>query len=80
MLNVTFLTANQVIFEGEASKVILPGEQGVFEIGLFHKTLVSRLLPGLATVDSTEFWIRHGLAKVKNNRVIVMVEIENEAK
>lgn len=74
MLSVTVLTASEVIFEGEATKVIFPGEQGVFEIGLFHKPFISRLLPGPVWVDQKEFLIRHGVAKVKNNRVIAMVE------
>lgn len=76
MLNVTLLTANEVLFEGEAVKVILPGEKGIFEIGLLHKAFVSRLLPGVAMVDRKEFPIHHGVVKVKNNRVIAMVETD----
>ena len=79
MLNVTLLTANKVIFEGKASKVIFPGEKGVFEIGFFHRPIVSRLLPGLTTVDDQEFLIRHGVVKVKNSRVIAMVELEGQS-
>ena len=76
MLSVTLLSASEVLFEGEAEKVILPGEKGIFEIGFFHKPFISRLLPGSAWIDKKEFQIRHGVAKVKSNRVIAMVEIE----
>lgn len=79
MLNVTILTASEVLFEGEASRVILPGEQGTFEIGFFHKTLVSRLLSGIAVVDDRTFPIKHGVVKVKNDQVIAMVESDLKA-
>ncbi len=78
-MSVTLLSASAVLFEGEATKVILPGEKGIFEIGFFHKPFISRLLPGSAWVDNKEFLIRHGVAKVKSNRVIAMVELETGA-
>ncbi len=77
MLNVTLLSASQVLFEGTATRVILPGEKGIFEIGLFHKPLISRLFSGSAWIDNKEFLIRHGVAKVKNNQVIAMVEMDS---
>ena len=79
MLSVTLLSSSRVLFEGNASKVILPGEKGIFEIGFFHKPFISRLFAGSAWIDNKEFLIRHGVAKVKNNRVIAMVEIETGA-
>lgn len=78
MLSVTLLTASKVVFEGEATKIILPGEKGIFEVGFFHQPFVSRLLPGIAWIDQKEISIRHGVVKVKNNRVIAMVELEAE--
>lgn len=77
MLNIILLSASQVLFEGTATRVIFPGEQGIFEIGLFHKPFISRLFSGSAWIDNKEFLIRHGVAKVKNNQVIAMVEIES---
>ncbi len=76
MLSITLLTASAVLFEGDATKVILPGEKGIFEIGLFHKPFVSRLLPGKVWVDQKEFPIHHGVVKVKSNRVIAMIELD----
>lgn len=78
MLHVTLLTASQILYEGDASYVRLPGEQGIFEIGMMHKALVSRLLPGVIRVDGKPYSIRHGVVKVKNNRVVVMVEEEEK--
>ena len=78
-LSVIIFTATGVLFEGEASKVILPGEQGFFEIGSFHKPMISRLLPGMAVIDRKEYPIRHGIAKVKNNRVVLMVDSDPQA-
>jgi F0F1-type ATP synthase epsilon subunit len=80
MLSVTLLTASEVVFEGDATKMILPGEKGIFEVGFFHKPFVSRLLPGIAIIDQKEIPIRHGVVKVKNNRVIAMVELDSNTR
>ena len=76
MLDVTILTPQEVLFQGRAVRVILPGEMGTFEVGQFHRPLVSRLLPGLLIVDDRSVLIRRGVVKVEKDRVTSIVELE----
>jgi len=74
LLDVAVLTPQEIIFEGKAKSVILPGESGVFEVQSFHKRLLSRLISGIVFVDSESVHIRRGLVMVENNRVTVIAE------
>ena len=74
MLEVTLLTPQKVIFKGSAHRAIFPGEQGIFEVGLFHRPLFSRLLPGTLIVDNEAFPILRGVVKVDRNSVTSIVE------
>ena len=74
MLEVTLLTPQQVIFKGSAPRVIFPGEQGIFEVGPFHRPLFSRLLPGTLIVDDQAFSILRGVVKVDRDSVTSIVE------
>lgn len=76
MLNVLFLSPEEILFEGKAERVILPGEQGTFEVLSFHKGLFSRLLSGSVVVDGRIFSIRRGMAKVKDNNVTIISEAD----
>lgn len=75
MLDVLILSPREVIFEGKAESVSLPGEQGTFEVLSFHKNLLSRLLSGSVIVDDRVFSIRRGIVKVNNNTVTVISEV-----
>lgn len=75
-LEVTVLTPTKVIFEGNARSVLLPGEEGVFEVLPYHNRLLSRLLNGFLFVDEQSFRIRRGIAKVNQNKVTVIIEEE----
>jgi len=77
MLAVTLLSCHAIVFEGSARQVILPGEEGVFEVGPFHRPLVSRLLPGLVVVDERSFPIRRGVVKVSGDAVTALIEPES---
>jgi F-type H+-transporting ATPase subunit epsilon len=74
MLNVVIISPEKIIFEGQAEKVILPGEQGTFEVLAFHKNLLSRLLSGSVIVDGRIFSIQRGIVKVKDNTVTIVSE------
>lgn len=74
LLEVSVLSPKEVIFEGKAKTVILPGEQGVFEILPFHKRILSRLISGTLLIDEESFPIRRGIVKVNQNRVTIIVE------
>lgn len=73
-LDVTVLNPKEVIFEGKAKSVVLPGEEGVFEILPFHKRILSRLLSGIVLVDEKNFSIKRGVVKVNQDKVTIIVE------
>lgn len=74
MLEVTILSPHAQIFAGRAARVIVPGEQGVFEILPFHRPLVSRLLPGLMVIDDQILPIQRGVIKVELDQITAIVE------
>ena len=71
---VSLLSQKEVIFEGKAESVIVPGEEGVFEILPFHKPIVSRLLSGTLFIDAQSFSIRRGIIKVSKNKAVIIIE------
>ena len=74
MLHVLVISHAGVLFEGTAHQVIVPGEQGVFEIQPFHRPVVSRLLPGAVIVDGKTLAIRRGVVQTARNAVTAIVE------
>lgn len=75
MLDVLIISPEEVIFEGQAESVILPGDQGTFEIQPYHKNLLSRLLAGDVLIDGNVFSISRGVVKVQNNKVTIVSEV-----
>ncbi len=74
MINVVAITSQEIAFRGKAQSVILPGEQGMFEVLPFHKNLISRLVKGKIQIDESTFHILRGIAKVEKNYVTVIME------
>ena len=74
MLDVSVLSPKEVIFEGKAKSVILPGESGVFEIQPFHKYIMSRLISGVLFIDQQNFPVQRGIVKVYKNQVTIIIE------
>jgi F-type H+-transporting ATPase subunit epsilon len=64
-----------VVFEGAARILVLPGEQGTFEVLPLHRPLVSRLLPGPIVLDGRSLPIRRGLVRVADDIVTALVEL-----
>jgi len=75
-IDVSILSPQEVIFEGKARSVILPGEQGCFEVLPFHKNMLSRLVSGRLLVDGRSFPIQRGVVKVSQNKVTIIMEEE----
>ena len=74
LLDVCVLSPQEVIFEGKAKSVVVPGEEGVFEVLVFHKRILSRLFAGTMFIDEQSISIRRGIIKVDQNRVTIIVE------
>jgi F0F1-type ATP synthase epsilon subunit len=74
LLNVSILNTSRVVFEGQAARVIVSGEEGVFEVLPFHKRIISRLITGMVTVDQQSFPIRRGVIKADQNTVTIILE------
>jgi F-type H+-transporting ATPase subunit epsilon len=77
MLDVVIVTPQQVLFSGQASQVILPGAEGVFEVLPFHRPIVSLLLPGIVLIDERPIPIGRGVVKVAFDSVTAIVEPES---
>lgn len=74
VFDVTVLSPKEVIFEGQAKSVILPGEAGVFEVLPFHKRIISRLISGKLFIDEQAYSVKRGIVKVNQNKVTIIVE------
>jgi F-type H+-transporting ATPase subunit epsilon len=75
MLDVILYTPEKVVFEGQANRIVFPGEQGVFETLPYHRPLISRLVSGKLIIDEQVFSIRCGIAAIKMNRATIVVEL-----
>jgi F0F1-type ATP synthase epsilon subunit len=74
LLDVAVYTPKEILFEGKARSVLLPGEEGVCEILPFHKRFITRLLSGMVFVDQQGFYIKRGIVKVSQNTVTIIME------
>jgi len=74
LLNVSILNLSKVVFEGQASRVLVSGEEGVFEVLPFHKRILSRLITGAVVVDQQSIPIRRGIIKADQNNVTIIIE------
>jgi F0F1-type ATP synthase epsilon subunit len=74
LLDVSVFSPKEIIFQGKAKSVMLPGEQGVFEVAPFHKPILSRLVSGTLFIDEQHFSVKRGIVKVFQNNVTVIIE------
>lgn len=74
VFNVLVLNPAEIIFEGRARSVTLPGEQGVFEILPYHKPIISRIISGTMLVDEQAIPVLRGIVKFANNQATIIVE------
>ena len=73
-LTVLVTSPTRVLFQGVAETLILPGEEGTFEVLPFHRPLVSRLLAGAVMIDGRAIPIRRGALRVADDVVTAIVE------
>ena len=75
MIQVAIINQAQVIFEGIATNVILPGDYGEFEIMQFHWPIVSVLIKGEIIIDQMGFPISKGIARFGEEKLVALVEL-----
>ena len=74
-ITVLVTTGEGVLFDGTATALTFPGEQGTFEVLPLHRPLITRLRAGELTIDERAFAIRHGVVRVADDRVTAVVEL-----
>lgn len=77
-MTLRIISAQEVLFEGTAKAVTLPGYAGSFTVLRNHAPLIAVLVPGkVRYLDDNDqennLMIRGGLADVENNKVDVCV-------
>lgn len=76
MIDLLLLTPQKVLFQGQCKSVVVPGEAGFFEVLPYHKDLLSRILPGVITVNGVDnFFIKRGIIKIERNAAVIIVEL-----
>jgi F-type H+-transporting ATPase subunit epsilon len=74
------VTPDKKVFSGNIKLIQVPGSKGQFEVLRNHAAIISTLSAGKIKVISPEgektyFDIQGGVIEVKNNNVVVLVEI-----
>ena len=78
-MNISVLTPDKEIFEGEITSVKVPGVGGQFEVLANHAAVVSALGSGEVRLSKTSgekmtFKIEKGFIEVLNNKVSLLVQ------
>ena len=74
MLDVLLVSPEKIIFEGKATSVVMPGEEGVLEVLSYHRPLLSRLITGKIFIDNASYGIRRGIVGINSNKATIIVE------
>lgn len=77
-MTLEIISAEKIVFKGDAESVTLPGELGSFTVLTNHASLISVLVPGKVeykTADNAvhQIAIKGGLVDVDNNVVSVCI-------
>lgn len=77
-MTLEIISAQEVVYRGEADLVNLPGEMGSFTVLKNHASLISVLVPGKIRYEreggaGDEIEIKGGLADVDNNVISVCI-------
>jgi len=75
MIQVSIINQAQIIFEGVANNVVLPGDYGEFEIMQFHWPIISILIKGEIIIDNMGFPISRGIARFGEEKLVALVEL-----
>ena len=78
-MNITVLTPDAKIFEGEIKSVKVPGTSGQFQVLKNHAAIVSSLENGTVTIKQASgadftFDIESGFIEVLNNEIALLIQ------
>ena len=77
-MNLTIITPDKQIFEGETDLVQLPGIDGLFEILNNHAPMIAALGKGKVKIGNNNSFqfleIKGGIVEVLNNKIIVLAD------
>ena len=78
MMQLTILTPNKKVFQGNITSVTVPGSAGTFQILENHAPIISSLEPGKITYvnegEKKELMVQQGMISVHNNQVTILAE------
>ena len=85
MIKIKIISQAGTVFDSEVQHITLPGALGLFSIYPKHAPLLSKLNKGnivcfLSDEEKSEFPIQSGFIEVKNNEVLVCVELLDSQK
>jgi ATP synthase, F1 epsilon subunit (delta in mitochondria) len=77
-MRLEIITPDQVIFDGEVSRVQFPGNSGAFEVLSNHAPMIAAVKGGAIKVVNTngetqEFQTSSGFVEVRDNQVTALV-------
>ena len=75
MLKLRIVSPEQVVYDGEAESVKVPGVMGNFEILTDHAPIISSLQKGIVEYGGKQLSVMGGVVSVQKNEVSVCVEI-----
>lgn len=77
-MNLTIITPDKQIFDGETDLVQLPGIDGLFEILNNHAPMIAALGKGKVKIGNNNSFqfleIKGGIVEVLNNKIIVLAD------
>jgi len=78
MMQLTILTPNKKVFQGNITSVTIPGSAGTFQVLENHAPIISSLEPGKITYvnegEKKELMVQQGMISVHNNQVTILAE------
>ena len=76
-MTLKIISSQDIVYEGDAKSVTLPGEKGQFTVLDHHASLISTLVKGVISFTSAEgkrdIEIEEGIVDVDNNIVSVCI-------
>lgn len=79
VLKLTILSPEKILFEGNVSRVLLPGEKDPFVVLHNHAPIISSLVSGDISWQGAEVGsiaVKGGFVEVKDNVVTACVEVQ----